>query len=366
LTTPVTDKAIVEYDFKVQGGNGNVEAGLFYDSNGVKIADIGTYNWYIRLNQANGTEYELITGIYYATDKFYHVICEFDFENQKYYITMTETETGKEFMSRRQRDMRPGSEAKDLARVDFNNSTSATTGLYIDNFTVKIPEPKLVSAELADGTPIRNASNVLYNIESIILEFSTEMDIDSLTDGNDGVVLKNMATNEAVEHTITLDETKKEATFLLCETVLEKDTKYMLTVPETVKSAAGLTIGNEESFVFFTEKDNIKIVRRYFYDSMNRSLQNYGDLTSFKGFIQIANYDTDYAAANLIIAIYNEDGSLLSCNFTPVTLSEYGSAIELEPEITIPDDGKNYKVSMMVWYGADNMKPVVSSYSISK
>jgi len=265
LTTPVTDKAIVEYDFKVQGGNGNVEAGLFYDSNGVKIADIGTYNWYIRLNQANGTEYELITGIYYATDKFYHVICEFDFENQKYYITMTETETGKEFMSRRQRDMRPGSEAKDLARVDFNNSTSATTGLYIDNFTVKIPEPKLVSAELADGTPIRNASNVLYNIESIILEFSTEMDIDSLTDGNDGVVLKNMATNEAVEHTITLDETKKEATFLLCETVLEKDTKYMLTVPETVKSAAGLTIGNEESFVFFTEKDNIKIVRRYFY-----------------------------------------------------------------------------------------------------
>ena len=366
LVTPVSDKAIIEYDFMIHGGNGNADVGLFYDSNGVRIADIGTFNWYIRLNQKNGTGYDLIPNVYYSVDKFYHAVFEFDFAKQSYYITITETETGKEFLRRQQRDMRPGSEAKDLSKIEFNNSTSATTGLYIDNFTVKIPEPRLVSAELSDGTPIRNASNISYNEESIILEFSTEMDIDSLVDNDNGLVLKNMTTNEAVAHTVTLDETKKFATFLLCEEVLEKDTKYMLTVPGMVKATSGLTIGNEESFVFLTERDYIKVERINFYDSMNRALKNYGDLTSFKGFIQVANYNTDYSVANLIIAIYDEEGALASCDITPVTLSEYGSAIELEPEITIPGDGKDYKVSMMVWYGIDNMKPVIKSYSINK
>lgn len=364
---PIAGNAVIEYDVKAvwNSGTSAVNPGYFYDSNGRKIADFRfTNQWKIAVNTTAATGDQAVGE--YGNNTNYHVKYEFDFDNQTYKITVTNKDANQTVIDNKEYPMRAGSAAKDLARIDFTITNGYSAELDIDNFSVSVPGPAFLAAMLENGTNLRNLTNVSYNTKSINVEFEDVMKLSSL---EDSIMIKNMKTGEPVAYSGKLDESGKVYTLTLCEEVFEKGTKYVLTIPESCVSQNGAAIGNPENIMFFTEKEDIKVETLKFItkDTKEDISEHYGDLKEFNAFAQISNYNTSYSAATLIIAVYDEHNKMISCKTTDNVLSEYGDVVELELGVTLPDDGADYKVNAYVWYGTDNMKPIVTGYaSINK
>ncbi len=230
------------------------------------------------------------------------------------------------------------------------NNLSSKAGLHIDNFsqtynhtyTISSPYVKRVRYIDVDDNAI-GIDNVTPGIKAITIEFSDAMDEESLAD----ITLSP----DSVTGTDYDDDTYTYT--LYCDSLLEEESGYILTIPETVKNVSPEPTPVAETIYYFYTIEGEFDIRNVALNKNDTEITS-GDIASLAGSsvsvsAEIINTNNTYGDITLKYAFYDDD-ALVDVNYTTFSIP-FGKEIVTTETFNAREGITPDSVKVFVWEG---------------
>ncbi len=223
-------------------------------------------------------------------------------------------------------------------------------GIYVDNFsqkyeyqyTISNPYVKRVRYIDMDDNAI-GIDNVTPGIKAITIEFSEAMDEESLAD----ITLSP----DSVTGTDYDDDTYTYT--LYCDSLLDENSGYMLTIPETVKNMSSEPTPVAETIYYFYTIEGEFDIRNVAFNKNGTEIAS-GDVASLAGSsvtvsAEIINTNNTCGDITLKYAIYDDD-ALVDVNYTTVSIP-FGKETVTTETFKVREGITPDSVKVFVWEG---------------
>ena len=232
---------------------------------------------------------------------------------------------------------------------------------YFDNISfMQIVDDPVVNAEnlafiTAEGNQAEDLSSVSTTVNKITIDFGTVMNVETLS--SETIKIVNTKTNEEIEYWPFYSN--GVYTMELVKT-LDKNTKYVLIIDETVANIKGVALDGEKTVEFTTEEGIFRAELKTFTVN-NIEITKASELKKD----DVLNVGYDYANTTgenktlyVIVAYYNADRCLISVDYAEKAVDKSITSTTYYSEHKVPDMTEVTAVKVMTWDGWDTMRPL--------